>query len=102
MIDHEDQEFNQDYWIKFTKFQSDAKDEAQKFQLILNNDFQEFNTLYEKSRKNLSQTIDKLKNNDSVNESLVNYLKDAKKALGKTEEFIVLMEGFQNASNPES
>lgn len=99
LINHRDREFNHDYWIKFTKFQSEAEDEANRFQAILNNDFQEFKRLYEKSKANLAIVIDKLKNDASINKLEINFIKDAKKAIGKTNEVIALIEGFQNVSN---
>lgn len=99
LINHQDREFNHDYWIQFSKFQSEAEDEAKRFQAILNNDFQEFRRLYEKSKANLSIVIDKLRNDESIDKLEINFLKDAKKAIGKTEEVIALIEGFQNVSN---
>lgn len=99
LIDHQDRELNYKYWMQFTKFQSDAEDEAKKFQTILNYDFHEFKQHYEKSKANLSIVINKLRNDESINKFQIDFLKDAKKAIGKTEEFIDLMEGFQNVSN---
>lgn len=99
LIDYQDDEFNQDYWLRFTKFQQQSENEARKFQEVLNIDFQELRKLYAKSKENLSITVDKLSNEKSINELKNDFLKDAKKAIGKTEEFITLMEDFQNASN---
>lgn len=99
LIDHQDQEFNQNYWIRFTKFQKEAEDEAHRFQSILNKDFQDFRKLYEKSKGNLSMVLDELRNDKSVNEPLTKCLKDSRKAIKKTEEFITLMQTFQTTSN---
>ena len=99
LIDHQDKEFNQDYWIRFTKFQSEAENEACRFDCILTNDFQEFKKLYENSKKHLIKAIDKLESDETICELKYEAIKDIKKAIGKTEEFITLMRNFKNTSN---
>jgi hypothetical protein len=99
LIDHQDDEFDQNYWLRFTKFQIEAENEARRFNEILNKDYKEFQKLYEKSKVNLSIAIDKLQNYENIDELKNTFIKDAKKAIGKTEEFITLVKGFQNASN---
>lgn len=99
LLNHQDRELNYDYWIQFTKFQIKAEDEAKKFQIILKNDFQDFNRLYEKSRANMSFALNKLENNDSIDKFEINFVIDAKKAIAKAEDVIALFEDFQNTSN---
>lgn len=99
LVNSQDRTLNQDYWIQFTKFQSEAKSEGHRFEHILRNDFQEFNQLYDLSKDYLSKALNKIENNESINEFQLDALKDTKRAMGKADTFISSMESFQNTSN---
>lgn len=101
-ITSQDVLFNANYWLRFSKFQVEAEKLAARFDKVLQTEGQEFRNLYKASKVNVSQVIHLLKSNGDPYEKRVSYLKDANKAIQKTEELMILMNEFQNSSSANS
>lgn len=97
LIDGDDFILDQSYWLPFTKFQKQAQNEARNFENTLKKDYPEFSNLYNQSRANFSKALNTRRNGTTFDQ--VDYIKVAKKALGKAEELIALMEKYNSAEN---
>jgi TPR repeat protein len=99
LINTQDRELNTDYWIRFSKFQLETESEAIRFQKAQQEYYKDFHTLYEKSKRNVADALDRLMANKELGELKTLAIKDAIKAIDCTERYMIVMETFQNTPN---